>query len=276
MHFYTFVHGLFNMGYDTDLTDCQWSFIQRYIPAPKTGGRRRTTDEREVVDAILYLLKSGCHWRLLPKEFPPWQTVYRYFVAWRRKGVIKRIHYAIYQKARIAEGKKPDPTALVIDSQSVKTGKCAAINTRGFDGGKKVKGRKRNMVTDTLGLLVDVSTTRANLHDTKGAKVSLRKFAKRQKKKTIKTVFADKGYRGDNLAGWVKANLGATMQIGNNMTVAGGAFVPAKKRWVVERGFAWLGDYYRLSVDRERLQRNSNTMVRLAFIRLMLRRLWPE
>jgi putative transposase len=150
---------------------------------------------------MLYLVKTGCQWRSIPSEFPPWQTVYRYFAAWRRKGVWKRIHYALYRKARVSEGKKRHPTALVIDSQSVKTGKMVAMKTRGFDGGKKVKGRKRNMLTDTLGLLVDVSVTPANMHDTIGAQKVLTKYIQNHKKKSVvQTLFADQGYSGATLA----------------------------------------------------------------------------
>lgn len=270
-----FVHGLF-MRYDTDLTDLQWTMISCYIPTPKTGGRPRTTNEREVVNAILYLVKTGCHWRSLPSDFPPWQTVYRFFIAWRQKLVWRKIQRKLYEKAREAEGRKLRPTAVVIDSQSVKTGKMASVSSRGFDGGKRVKGRKRHMVTDTLGLMVDVSVTPANVHDTKGAQFVLNKIAKRQNKQTIKTVFADKGYSGANLAGWVaKKFSGAVVQTSANLAQKFKKFVPAKKRWVVERSFAWLGDYYRLSIDRERHPVNSMTMVRLAFIRLILRRLCP-
>jgi len=267
---------LFNLRYDTDLTDLQWAIVLPFIPSPKTGGRPRTTNEREVVNAILYLVKTGCHWRSLPSDFPPWQSVYRFFIAWRKKLVWRKIQQKLYEKARVAEGRKLRPTAVVVDSQSVKTGKMVAISSRGFDGGKRVKGRKRHLVTDTLGLMVDVSITPANVHDTKGAQFVLNKVARQQKKQTIKTVFADKGYQGPKLAEWVRKKFGAVVQTSANLTKKFKKFVPAKKRWVVERSFAWLGDYYRLSIDRERHPVNSMTMVRLAFIRLVLRRLCPS
>jgi putative transposase len=230
-----------------------------------------------VVNAIFYFLKTGCQWRQLPSDFPPWQTVYGYYIAWRRKCVWKKIQHHLYEQARLHEQRKVQPSAVVVDSQSVKTGKLARKASRGFDGGKRIKGRKRHIVTDTLGLLVDVSVTPANVHDTKGARFALNKIAKRLKKKArkIKAVFADKGYRGSNFAGWVQDKFGATVEITANLTKTAQRFIPAKKRWVVERGFAWLGDYRRLDKDQERHMVNSMTMIRLVFIRMMLRRLFP-
>jgi putative transposase len=266
-------------AFDTDLTDEQWATLAPFIPKAKTGGRPRKTDMRAVVNAILFLVKSGCHWRTIDPipHFPPWETVYGYFRDWRRKSVWKKIHYHLYERVRgEIEKREPQPSAIVIDTQSIKTTKMAAIKSRGFDGGKRVKGRKRVLVTDTLGLLVDVSVVPANTHDTKAGERVLTKVAKRyKKKKTIQTVFADKGFQGPNLASWVKAKLGAVMQIGENMTSKVTGFVPAKKRWVVERTNAWNLDYRRLVVDHERLLKNSMTMIRIAFIRICLRRLYP-
>jgi putative transposase len=275
---FTHVHGLFNLAYATDLTDAQWGIVCKYIPAPKHGGRPRTTNERRVVDAIFYFLKTGCQWRQLPSDLPHWRTVYGYFIQWRKNLVWKKMHHALYAEARKLAERQPKPTALIVDSQSVKTGKLARKASRGFDGGKKIKGRKRHIVTDTLGLLVDVSVAPANVHDTKGARYALNKIAKRWKKKAkrIQTVFADKGYQGPTFAGWVQAKFGATVQVTENLTKKMGKFIPAKKRWVVERGFAWLGDYRRLDKDHERHMANSMTLIRLAFIRIMLRRLCPS
>jgi putative transposase len=269
------VHGLFM--YDTDLTDPQWLMISSFLPKPLTGGRPRTTDEREVVNAIFYFLKTGCQWRLLPSDFPPWQTVYRYFIDWRKQRVWKKIQRSLYEQARVVEGRNTIPSAVVVDSQSVKTGKLARKATRGFDGGKKIKGRKRHIVTDTLGLMLDVSVTPANVHDTKGARYALNKIAKRLRKKAkkIKTVFADKGYQGPAFAGWVHSTFGATVQVTANLTKKFQRFIPAKKRWVIERKFAWLGDYRRLDKDQERHPINSMNLIRLVFIRMMLRRLFP-
>jgi len=260
--------------YDTDLTDEQWKIVENYIPLPGFGGRPCTTDFRRVLDGIFYFVKAGCPWRLLPGDFPPWQTVHRYFLEWTRSGVWRKIHLALVKKARVLLGREEKPTAVVIDSQSVKTGKVVPIATRGYDGGKKVKGRKRHMATDTQGILLDVSVTPANVHDTKGALITLRKIARREGDNQIGIVFADKGYQGDILAKWVEENLGAEMQIGNNRTTPDG-FVPDKKRWVVERSFSWIEDYNRLSKDRERLPSSSLAYVRIAFIRILLRRLTP-
>ena len=231
-----------------------------------------------MVNAILFLVRSGCHWRTLDPIscFPPWETVYRYFAEWRRRGVWKKIHYHLYERVRqTVEHRAPQPSALVIDSQSIKTTKMAAVASRGFDGGKKVKGRKRVLVVDTLGLLVDGAVVPANTHDTKGAQTALAKVAQRQKEKTVKAVFADKGFQGASFAGWVKKQLGAVVQTSENLAQKMKRFVPAKTRWVIERTNAWLLDYRRLVVDHERLVRNSMTMIRIAFIRVLLRRLCP-
>lgn len=179
------------------------------------------------------------------------------------------------KEARKRVGKKADPTLLVIDSQSVKTGRMTGNDTKGFDGGKKVRGRKRHMVVDTQGLLVDLTVTPANMHDTKGGARVISRIARRRKLKTVKTVLADKGYQGANFAGCVKQKLGAVVRIGENLAMKVKKFVPAKKRWVVERSFAWIGNYYRLSIDRERKLAVSASLVRIVFIRLLLMRLWP-
>lgn len=273
------VLGLF-MAYETDLSNGEWALIVPFIPPPKTGGRPRSTDERRVVDGILYMVKTGCQWRLLPDAFPPWQTVYRFFAAWRQKGVWKKIHYALHIKARRKEeGRHLTPSAVVIDSQSVKTGKLAQAHTRGFDGGKRVKGRKRFLVTDTLGLPMEVAVTPANVHDTKGGRRVLRKIVKRNRRRVrpmrIQAIFADKGFGGRPLAQWAQTQLGARIVTSENPAQKVKHFVPMKKRWVVERAFAWIGDYYRLSVDRERRLVNSVTMVRIACIRVLMRRLHP-
>jgi putative transposase len=148
--------------------------------------------------------------------------------------------------------------------------------TKGFDGGKRIKGRKRTAAVDSLGLLVEIDVAPANLHDTKGAKKCLEKYKKRVKKPRVKKIIGDKGYRGEMLRGFVRKVFKAKVEIGENHTSLETGFVPAKKRWLVERGFAWLGDYRRLIVDQERKLYNSCAMIRIAFIRLMLRRLKPR
>jgi putative transposase len=181
-------------SFDTDLTDDQWFAVAHLIPKAKFGGRPRKTDMRSVVNAILYVVKEGCRWRSLDPipQFPPWETVYGYFRDWRHKAIWRKIHYHLYGRVRVeVEKRNPQPSAVVIDTQSIKTAKMAAIKSRGFDGGKRVKGRKRVLVTDTLGLLVDVSVVPANTHDTVAGQKVLTKVAKRYKKKgTIQTIFA--------------------------------------------------------------------------------------
>lgn len=230
---------------------------------------------RRVIDAIMYVVTHGCKWRGLPKDFPPWQTVYRYFTDLQKRGRWRRIHYALYAMVRDEADRQGEPSLLIIDSQSVKTGKCAEAPTRGYDGGKRVKGRKRHILVDGMGLLVEVSVTKANVHDTKGAVKVLKKYERRVKKPRVRKIVGDKGYRGEMLKGFVRKAFKAVVSIGENHTSTANGFVPDEKRWLVERGFAWLGDYWRLTVDRERSLARSCTMVRLAFIRLMLRRLVP-
>lgn len=227
------------MNYGTDLTDEQWRLIRSHIPGAKQGGRPREANMRRVVDAIMYVVTHGCKWRGLPKDFPPWRTVYGYFADLQERGRWRRIHYDLYGMVRKAAGRDEQPSLLVIDSQSVKTGRCTSAETRGYDGGKRVKGRKRFIATDSLGLLVDISMTAANRHDIRGGKKVLTKYRKRMKKSRIEKVVADKGFRGSLLTGFVKKAFKAVLEIGQNHTTAKTGFVPAKNRWVVERSFAW-------------------------------------
>lgn len=257
-------------GYSTDLTDTAWEQIERFIPGAKRGGRPRSTNVRHVVNAIMYQIRTGCQWRMLPSEFQPWQTVYRYFAYWQKKGVVRRIHRDVYELARICHMRETSPSALVIDSQSVKTGKAGG--PRGFDGGKRVKGRKRHVVTDTLGLMVDVHITKANLHDTKGAQKVLSKAAKWLRGKP-EVIYADKGYQGAPFAKWAQDNIGASVLTSSNPAMTAKKFIPVKKRWVVERAFAWFGDFRRLDKDHERKISHSTAFVRWAMIGFMLRQI---
>jgi putative transposase len=260
-------------GYASDLNDLQWEQIEPFIPNARHGGRPRTTDERQIMNAILYVLRAGVQWRMLPREFPPWQTVYRYFRDWQKRGVFRRMQRYVYELTRICWNRETSPSAIVIDSQSVKTGKAGG--KRGYDGGKKVKGRKRHVITDTLGYLVDVVVTPANVHDVHGARKVLTK-AKRWLKKKPKVVFADKGYQGEPLAKWVRDEIGAQMQTSNNPAMVAKKFIPMKKRWVVERQFAWFGDYRRLDKDHERQMAHSTAFLRLSMVSFMLRQICPD
>lgn len=259
-------------GYQTDLTDEQWALIRPMLPLAKSGGRPRTTDMRRVVDAVLYVVKTGCQWRNLPKDFPAWETVYWYFRKWRREGVIRRIHQSLVRKVRRSEGRSSYPTIAMIDSQSVKTGKTG-VEERGYDGGKRIKGRKRHIAVDSLGLIVGVSVTSANTHDQIGGRKVVDRIAKFMHRKPLKKLYADGGYRGEPFRDLVKRKIKASVRIAQGIGQKVKGFIPIAKRWVVERTFAWLGDYRRLDKDHERLTRVSVAMIRFATINLMLNRL---
>ena len=263
------------MGYETDLTDAQWAIFEPLVPPAKTGGRRRTTSMRRVIDAVFYLLKTGCHWRMLPSDFPPWRTVYEYFAKWAQKPILRRIQRILYFKVRASVGRQPMPTVAIIDSQTVPTGKMGGV--RGYDGGKKKKGRKRHVVVDVLGLMIGARVTAANVHDTKGGERALRNVTKFLRLPDLKKIYADKGYQGENFAKFVDDEFdGAVVQIGNTATNPKDGFVPDKQRWVVERTFAWIFDNRRLTIDYERRIVHSQGMLRLAAIRTMIRRLAPN
>jgi putative transposase len=256
--------------YDTDLTDAQWEILGPLLPLPPGGGRPRTTDLREVLNAILYLLRSGCAWDLLPHDFPPPGTVYGYFSRWRRDGTITRIHEALRPQVRVASEHEPEPSAASLDSQSVKTTEIGGIV--GFDAGKKVKGHKRHILVDTLGLLSAVVVTAANVQDYHGAQPVLESVKDRCPR--LKVVWADGIYAKQWLIDWVRTGCGWELQIIKRSDKEKG-FKVLPKRWVVERTFGWLGRYRRLSKDYEGSPETSEGRIRMAMIHIMVRRLEP-
>lgn len=256
------------LRFASDMTDAEWALIARRLPPRRRLGRPRTTDLRRVVEAILYVLATGCQWRALPSDFPPRSTVQGYFYAWRDTGWWRRTVTALVRRARRAMGRKPTPTAAVIDSQSAPTTESGG--PRGFDAGKRVHGRKRHIVTDTNGLLLAVHVHPANVQDVHGAIPLLQRL--RVKFPKLRHVFADRIYRGDQLIRALAHSGPWTIQIVERPPgVKGFRLLP--RRWVVERTFAWLGRCRRLAKDFEASIASANAWLMVAHLRLLTRRL---
>lgn len=257
--------------YDSDLTDEQWQLIEPLLPPPATAGRREKHPRREIVNAILYVVRTGCAWRLLPREFPPWQTVFWYFKRWRADGSLDRLHDALRDQLRDADGRDPMASAAIVDAQSVKGADTVGRATRGYDAGKKVNGRKRHIVVDTLGLLLVVLVTAASVQDRDGGARVLDRL--RFRMPSVAVIWADGGYAG-RLVGYARQVLKVVVHIVRKPE-GQRTFEVLPRRWVVERTLSWISRCRRLAHDYERLPEHSEAMVKWAMIGLMARRLAP-
>ena len=259
-------------NYPSDLTDQQWALIEPHLPPAPIGGRPRSTDMRDVLDAIFYILRTGCQWRYLPSDLPPRSTVWRYFDRWRRDGTLDAIHDRLRRKARAAEKPYHPRTTASVDSQSVDA--TSGGEHRGRDNAKNVDGRKRHIVVDSMGFLLAVLVTAADVDD---ARASSELFSRLegQPMSKVARMFADNKYHNFSLYEWVEANAGWELEIVRRPEGKKG-WVKLPIRWTVERTFAWLCRCRRLNLDREKSVLSSESFIKLAMIQMMVHRLEPD
>jgi len=265
--------------YPSDLTDAQWAVLEPFLPVmlcdTELGGRPEKHHRRAVIDAIFYLADNGCKWRGLPADFPPWKTVYHLFARWARDGVAADITDRLRARVRAAAGRHPEPSAAIMDAQSVH--ECAEgtvpVATSGFDPHKKVNGRKRHLLTDTMGLLITAAVTAASVQDRAGGALTL-KAARSRGRHRLARAWADKAYNGD-WTHWAQRELGITIEIVEQPDDQQG-FQVLPRRWVIERTHAWITRRRRLARDYERLPAHHHAWIHWSANIQMTRRLAPD